>query len=284
MSALGVDVSHYQGDNGAPIAQVAAAGGTFVIAQATVGQTFNDPAYPTNAKRIQTAGLIGGAYHFLTGGNGASQADHFRSVIGNPDGLLCAVDVESNRLGADAEYADVKAFVKRFNQLAPGHPLFIYTANWYWGSKQFGNPDAGALNCPLWNARYTGAKGPLGSITPAANFRAGFGGWERATIVQFTSSTTIGNGRIDADLFDGPSVLLSSFTRKPVVPPPPPVIPIDQRPRYRAGFNLTLAAVTQFVNAYQVPPTPNPADDIGARAAKAAILDALDGVTLGDGS
>lgn len=281
MSTLGVDIARYQG-NPAPIKAIVKAGAGFIIAKATEGTGYVDPSFAKNMALIKASTAVPGNYHFLWGGDGAGQCDHFLDTIGNPNGLICAVDVETVRSGPDPEYADVKAFVKRFRDKAPGHPLVLYTGAWFWTSRQFGNPDASALDLFLWNARYTGAKGPLDRITRAAGFRAGYGGWTTADIVQFTSLATLPNGgRIDVDLaVIDPKIL----THKPTVPPPPPPVPIEQRPRYRAGYNEAVAKIRAFAAAYEPPQTPNPADDAGAKDARDAMVGALDGLELGDGS
>lgn len=75
----GVDVSHHQGN--IDWAQVKPAGAKFCYAKATEGRTHTDPRFVVNHKGARNAGLVVGAYHFLSHGTApADQADNFASV------------------------------------------------------------------------------------------------------------------------------------------------------------------------------------------------------------
>ena len=48
-----------------------------VIQKATQGEGYVDPTFKKNRSAVLAAGLLSGAYHFGTGSNGISQAEHF---------------------------------------------------------------------------------------------------------------------------------------------------------------------------------------------------------------
>ena len=88
---LGIDVSHYQGD--IDWHAVAASGVKFAYIKATEGVSYVDPSFAQNVAGAQAAGMLVGAYHFLTAGNIVDQADRFNNVAGQLD-LPMALDVE----------------------------------------------------------------------------------------------------------------------------------------------------------------------------------------------
>ena len=63
-----VDLSHHNGN--VDLQQAAGAGIIGVIHKATQGTSGLDPMYVTNRGKAQAAGLMWGAYHFATGGDG----------------------------------------------------------------------------------------------------------------------------------------------------------------------------------------------------------------------
>ena len=76
-----VDISHHNGN--IDLQQAKGVGIIGVIHKATQGATGLDPMYVTNRGKAQTAGLLWGAYHFATGGDGVEQAQHFLDTVGN---------------------------------------------------------------------------------------------------------------------------------------------------------------------------------------------------------
>jgi lysozyme len=76
-----IDISHHNG-NKIDLQQAKGDGIIGVIHKATQGQTGLDPMYVTNRGKAQAAGLLWGAYHFATGGDGVAQAQHFLDVVG----------------------------------------------------------------------------------------------------------------------------------------------------------------------------------------------------------
>src|ERR1700704_4796393 len=76
----GVDVSNHQGVVG--WRRVAGAGIAFAIPKASEGTGFTDPYFVRNVQGARAAGILCGAYHFLSHDLPArTQADHFLEVL-----------------------------------------------------------------------------------------------------------------------------------------------------------------------------------------------------------
>jgi len=90
----GVDVSNWQGDIDWPV--MAREGMDFVFIKATEGQAFTDARFAENWQGSREAGLLTGAYHFLSGSStGAKQAAHFIATVPREAGMLPPViDIE----------------------------------------------------------------------------------------------------------------------------------------------------------------------------------------------
>src|SRR6185503_8531559 len=71
-----------------------------VIHKATQGTSGLDPMYVTNRGKAQAAGLLWGAYHFATGGDGVEQAQHFLDTVGTFQNTLLVLDLEQNPSGS----------------------------------------------------------------------------------------------------------------------------------------------------------------------------------------
>src|SRR5688500_13426824 len=74
-----VDLSHHNGS--VNLVKAKADGLIGIIQKATQGRTFVDPLFKTNRKKATDAGLLFGAYHFGTGGDGVKQAEHFLNTV-----------------------------------------------------------------------------------------------------------------------------------------------------------------------------------------------------------
>ena len=84
-----IDISHHNGNP--DFGQAAAAGIVGVIHKATQGLTYKDPMYLTNRQKATDAGLLWGAYHFGTGGDGSDQATSFLgSLLPTPAPCSCS--------------------------------------------------------------------------------------------------------------------------------------------------------------------------------------------------
>ena len=220
MATFGVDVSVYQG----PIdwATVAKSPIGFAICRATIGH-IKDATYARNVAGAKAAGLIPGAYHFLYQGNAASQAHAFIDTVGDPTGLLTVVDVESNA-GSSPQIDDVRAFAHEVGVAWGDHPLIVYTGAWYWRG-HMGNPQGSDIG-PLWHSRYVDPSPPgllnvlFSEVTPDF-WTPGIGGWDKATLIQFSSSGFVRGiaGRVDLNAYQGTLAELTALTQEVGVTP-----------------------------------------------------------------
>lgn len=217
MVLTGPDVSHHQGL--VDWQQVAGAGHDFAFVKATEGAGFVDSQFRRNWTGIAQAGMTRGAYHFLRSGlTGAEQARHYLTVIGDPTGALCCLDVERGADGTEPGISHVRGFAAEFHRLAGTHPLVIYTGGWYWRDA-IGNPKGNDLGV-LWHSEYESSQreiddGPEGDS---------YGGWSRATFWQYTSSGRCPGvtGNCDLNVFYGTLAELRALTGRPLLPAPEP--------------------------------------------------------------
>jgi GH25 family lysozyme M1 (1,4-beta-N-acetylmuramidase) len=212
MALSGPDVSHHQG--AINWAQVRAAGHTFAFAKATEGLSLVDSRFDANFKAMKGAGLVPGAYHFLSPTTDpAAQARKFVSVVGDVTGVLCALDVETTASGGHPSSAMAHAFAAEFARVTGGHPLIVYTGRWYWVGV-LNNPHGADIG-PLWHSAYTTGPGSL------------YGGWSTFTFWQYTSGGVCPgvSGRCDLNTFYGDKGALLALAGVQDAPPPSPTPP-----------------------------------------------------------
>lgn len=210
MALLGIDVSHFQGAIDWPRTGVA-----FAFAKATEGSTFRDGRFAANIAGMRAAGIVPGAYHFLTGGNPAAQADSFCQAT--PSDVIHALDVEASSL-------DVAGWVKQYRLHYPTKPLLIYTGRDLWARAGGGS---GASFGPLWAAGYLPNRYlPGGSLASVAgqigDHRGGvpFAGWDHPMFLQFTDAATVPgvSGPVDGDIFYGTRADLDALAQPNLIP------------------------------------------------------------------
>ena len=195
---LGIDVSEFQGT--IDWHKVAESGVTFAFARATYGANKVDSRYPANAKVMRDAGVIPGAYHFLTHHPVKDQAAAFVRWA-YPDHLH-ALDVEY-------AHVDVKGWIDAYRQHYPTKPLVIYTGRDLWHAA---TPLQGT-GSPLWLAghqpnAYVPGSGTLATQWAKVGSAHGglpWGGWNTWTFMQFTDKANIPGitGHVDGDAFNG---------------------------------------------------------------------------------
>lgn len=154
--------------------------------------------------RARVVGMITGAYHWLTAGDGSGQALRFYRRLANvagPDGMLCAVDVEDPT--HPPSWGDLVNFASEWEQLTHGHPLILYTGAWWWAPRGW----TGANITPhLWASRYvagTGTGAALYGKVPGSWWTPGYGGWPSATMLQFSSAGQVAGKQLDVSAFRG---------------------------------------------------------------------------------
>lgn len=197
---FGIDVSAHQGRIDWP--RVASSGISFCIARCVVENRKVDTEFSRNIAGARKAGLVPGAYAFLAGdGVARTMAKTFIDTIGDPTGMLVALDIERPTFHAVPTRADVDAFVDAWKVAHPDHPILLY------GSAKALISTLGHLadHGPFWMAWYPGGKGKA----PAA-FYASIGGdgapqwthhvgdWKGPAIWQFTSSVVQVAGIVDS--------------------------------------------------------------------------------------
>ena len=188
-----VDISHHNGNP--DFTQAAAAGIVGVIHKATQGLNYKDPMYTANRQKALDAGLLWGAYHFGTGGNGAGQADFFLAAVNPTPGTLIVLDYEPNTQGATMSLDDARAFVTQVNTTLGRFPG-LYSGSLI--KQQLGNNSDPILSqCFFWLAQY----GPNAVVPP---------NWPTWTLWQYTDGnlgpqphTVPGIGACDRDKFNG---------------------------------------------------------------------------------
>ncbi|MFP3024094.1 MAG: GH25 family lysozyme, partial [Wolbachia sp.] len=75
-------------------------------------------------------GLLWGAYHFGTEGNGKNQADHFLKTVGESKNTILALDIEENKSGKNITVKQAEEFVKRVEEVTGRLPL-IYGSSYF---------------------------------------------------------------------------------------------------------------------------------------------------------
>jgi len=194
-----VDISNHQ--PGFDVPRAVAEGYGAVIMKCTEGIGTPDGQFSTFAPQVIGSGAIPGAYHFLWSGRADKQAEVFhRRVVeqGGPDGWIAALDTE-----ADAGFEDIAEFAERWADLTGGHPLMIYSSDWWW-------PDgwnAAHITPYLWDSRYvsgTGFGSQLYADVPEGWWTPRYGGWSTTTILQFTDKATVaGHTPVDVSAYRG---------------------------------------------------------------------------------
>lgn len=197
----GVDVSKWQGT--IDFGKVRASGRSFVIAKATEGIGYADPAWPTNKANARTAGLALGAYHFarpdLNATNPAGEADWFVDTMDIQAGMLQpALDLEvPGTLSVDGLTTWVRTFLQRVYDRT-GARAMIYTSPSFW-KKYLGDTRWFADNGyqVLWVAHWTSGAAPT---VPASNW-----GGRSWTFWQYTNNGSVPgiSARVDLDRFNG---------------------------------------------------------------------------------
>lgn len=181
------DASSFQGSVNWPAVKAAGfGGGSEKVSQ---GTTYANPYWP--AARAALAALAGpeftpGAYHYLTAGNGAAQADWFARQAGAIPGFVIWCDLERAAAGAQPSVADARAFAARVRQHYPGKRVGLYAAESFTGAASLTFADM------LWSPHYV-----TGSGSPAALYQRVPASWWNAygglspLLLQFSQSAPV---------------------------------------------------------------------------------------------
>jgi len=196
-----VDLSHHNGEVDLEAAR--GDGILGVIHKATQGIAFADPLYDLHRSKARAAGLLWGAYHFGTGGDGMAQAVHFLETAQCVGQDLLALDLEHDLQGPSMNLVEARAFVTYLHRTT-GHWPGLYGGH-YLKELLGADPDPVLGQCWLWLAQY----GPRPVIPPA---------WRTWTLWQYTDGAlgpephqVRGIGRCDRNQFHGDAGELRNF-------------------------------------------------------------------------
>ena len=107
-------------------------------------------------RQIEDAGLIAGAYHFLTSAQGDKQAAFFVDTLnelGGPEGRLVVVDFEDNGTHSPTNRV-LEDFVSGVKRRLNNHPVICYSGYGFWtGGKDSGDARDYGIDA-TWDARY----------------------------------------------------------------------------------------------------------------------------------
>lgn len=196
-----VDISHHNGT--VNLASAADDGIAGVIQKATQGRSFVDPNFRPNRKKALANGLLFGAYHFGTGGNGVAQAQRFLETVEPDSTTLVALDFEDNPTGDSMSLEEAREFITHVQSQLGRSPVF-YSGHTIKRVLQ-GATDPVLRQCPLWLAQY----GPTPVVPPC---------WPTWTMWQYTDGavgpdphSVKGIGRCDRDRFNGDEAALKAW-------------------------------------------------------------------------
>ncbi len=203
-NALGIDVSHHEGN--IDWKAVRAAGCNFTFIKATEGLDFRDPRFVANWQDARAAGLVRGAYHYFQPSmDPAQQAAFFVKTVGawDPTDIAPALDVEisdqdsASLALSDAEWTNRTATCLLEIKRLSGRVPIIYLTAWgadVWKSKiaRTTAPDW-ASNYLLWVSSYPAAKPEI------------LKGWSAWTFWQYDTHGSVNGiaGHVDLDRFNG---------------------------------------------------------------------------------
>jgi len=163
----GIDVSRYQPNVDWP--RVKAAGIAFVVAKASQAN-WNDPLFAKHWPGAKDAGLLRGAYHFLTPDvDPLKQAAAYLKALGSDPGDLPPVlDIEAKTDNPAQLAKHAQAWIAEVEKQLKRKPV-IYTAAWYWNSGMLigGKYPAWAADYALWVAAYP-VKGGMPTLAELA--------------------------------------------------------------------------------------------------------------------
>jgi lysozyme len=255
----GVDV--FDGQGQVDWVAVAAAGIQFVFIKATQGTYDTQTTFALNWSQARSAGILRSAYHFFDPTeDGAAQAEHFLSVIGEmgPEDLPPMLDIECPDGDASCLYAggsglasgaDITtrmwAFINTVEQ-ATGRKPVVYTFGAYLAENDVGTSGLGAY--PLALAYPSSGA----CVRPPAP-------WARATFWQYSWEGSIDGiaGPVDRDRFIGTLSDLQGFATAPVAAPAPapPQPPVASTPPSTSAAPATPPSASTPAPLATPPPT-----------------------------
>lgn len=114
-----VDISHYDNVHPGGFVELRKAGYLGVINKATQGRGMTDATYRLRRSAAQQAGLLYGAYHYLTAENISDQVKHFLDVAMPDETIELALDHEDRA----ASLASAQEFCMRVHGAVGRYPI-----------------------------------------------------------------------------------------------------------------------------------------------------------------
>lgn len=212
--------AHLTYQAGLSMSAVASEGYSGVIVKASQGCTgyLAPSGFDTWIAEIRAAGMVPGAYHWLNETSGVTQANRFvdrLTSVGGVEGMICAVDCEDSDNPATLQV--LTDFITTFQSRTSGHPLLVYSGNWWWTSRGW---DISGLGVHLWDSRYvsgTGTGSALYAKVPATWWVPRYSGITRTTLLQFSSTATVDGQAVDVSAFEGGAAELAALTTSTAV-------------------------------------------------------------------
>lgn len=209
MTLQGVDVSGWQA--GIDLATVPL---DFAIVKATQGTGYTNPDYARAISQVLSAGRLGGAYHYVSGGNAVGEADHFIDVVGGNVGrVILAIDWEQGDNSAWGNVAYLDAVVSRVIERTGVKPL-IYCSQSVVASIA---SIASARDCGLWVAQYANMNATGYQDSPWNE------GAYSCAIRQYSSAGRLNGweGNLDLDKFYGDAAAWAAYATATATPTAP---------------------------------------------------------------
>ena len=188
-----IDISHHE--NPIDFEKVAGDGIIAIIAKATEGVTWVDPAYAKFKRAAAKYDFLWGSYHFGTGADATAQVEHYLATARPNKNELFCLDFEENPSGTSMTLNQARNFVTRFEEQTGRYPL-LYGGGWL-KTQLNGKEDKVLSQCLLWISQY----GPKPILPP---------GWKKYALWQYTDGragpephTVNGIGPCDRNQYNG---------------------------------------------------------------------------------
>ncbi|RJO79303.1 hypothetical protein D5S18_02940 [Nocardia panacis] len=195
MTHYGIDISGWQA--GIDLARVAREGFAFVLAKASQGTDYVSPEYTTQRDQAADAGLLFGAYHYVSQEDAAAQVDNYERVEPNR-----AYPVMLDHEEGSGDISTLRAVCAEFR--ARGYVVnLVYLPQWYWRD-HIGSPDLAGLP-PLMASSYVLGGGlPASVLYPGDDDSrwTGYGG-NTVAILQFSDRGQVAGMTLDVNAFRG---------------------------------------------------------------------------------
>lgn len=150
MNSRPLVVDIYHGNEVASFERTKAFGIVGIIHKSSQATKMVDKAYATRRKMAQNAGLLWGAYHFMSVEDGKIQADHFLSAADPDKDTLLAIDWETD-MGREPSAKIAREMLERIIEKL-GRKAKIYSGNV--AKEQIKGKDSFFGSHDLWLAQY----------------------------------------------------------------------------------------------------------------------------------